>query len=157
NLVTIIHDLADNRPLTEAVIAHIMECWSRSLSYEEKSSQRHATAQPLMALYLLNEWFQSDRMCDLGEYAFPRLFVALFIRMASHVDTLSPQNVPPLSRIAPPTGSSRRDSTTNNANNASMSSATGANTSSARKSSSRLSIFDSKSSRSSSKASSTSE
>ncbi|CAF0851318.1 unnamed protein product [Rotaria sordida] len=156
NLVTIIHDLADNRPLTEAVVAQIMECWSRSLPYEEKGSQRHATAQPLMALYLLNEWFQSDRMCDLGEYAFPRLFVALFIRMASHVDTLPPQNVPPLRRIAPPNGSSRRDSTTSNANNVSVPNTASANTSSTRKSS-RLSIFDSKSSRSSSKTSSASE
>ncbi|CAF3370662.1 unnamed protein product [Rotaria sp. Silwood1] len=154
NLVTIIHDLADNRPLTEAVIAQIMECWSRSLPYEEKGSQRHATAQPLMALYLLNEWFQSDRMCDLGEYAFPRLFVALFIRMASHVDTLPPQNVPPLRRIAPPNGSSRRDSTASNASNVFVSNATATNT---KKSSSRLSIFDSKSSRTSSKTLSASE
>ncbi|CAF2850281.1 unnamed protein product [Rotaria sp. Silwood2] len=156
NLVTIIHDLADNRPLTEAVLAQIMECWSRSLPYEEKSSQRHATAQPLMALYLLNQWFQSDRMCDLGEYAFPRLFVALFIRMASHVDTLPPQSVPPLRRIAPPNGSSRRDSTASNASSVSLSSATAANTSSTKKSS-RLSIFDSKSPRTSSKTPSVSE
>jgi hypothetical protein len=150
--VTIIHDLADNRPLTEAVLAQIMECWSRSLPYEEKDSHRHATAQPLMALYLLNEWLQSDRICDLGEYAFPRLFVALFIRMASHVDTLPPQNVPPLRRITPPNGSSRRDSTASAATNVpAASAAAAANTSSARKSSSRLSIFDSKSSRGSSK------
>ena len=114
NLVTIIHDLADNRPLTEAVLAQTMECWSRSLPFEEKDSHRYATAQPLMALYLLNEWLQSDRMCDLGQYAFPRLFVALFIRMASYVDTSAPQSVPPLRRISPPIGSSRQDSMSNN-------------------------------------------
>jgi hypothetical protein len=157
NLVTIIHDLADNRPLTEAVLAQIMECWSRSLPYEEKDSQRHATAQPLMALYLLNEWLQSDRMCDLGEYAFPRLFVALFVRMASHVDTLPPTNVSPLRRITPPTGSSRRDSTSSSANNAPAITNTAAGASSAKKSSSRLSIFDSKSSRGSSRGSVTVE
>jgi hypothetical protein len=155
--VTIIHDLADNRPLTEAVLAQIMECWSRSLPYEEKDSQRHATAQPLMALYLLNEWLQSDRMCDLGEYAFPRLFVALFVRMASHVDTLPPTNVSPLRRITPPTGSSRRDSTSSSANNAPAITNTAAGASSAKKSSSRLSIFDSKSSRGSSRGSVTVE
>jgi hypothetical protein len=157
NLVTIIHDLADNRPLTEAVLAQIMECWSRSLPYEEKDSHRYATAQPLMALYLLNEWLQSDRMCDLGEYAFPRLFVALFIRMASHVDTSPPVNVPPLRRITPPTGSSRRDSTASSATNVPAANTAAANSSSTKKSSSRLSIFDSKSSRSSSKASSSAE
>ncbi|CAF1187335.1 unnamed protein product, partial [Adineta steineri] len=157
NLVTIIHDLADNRPLTEAVLAQIMECWSRSLPYEEKDSQRYATAQPLMALYLLNEWFQSERICDLGEYAFPRLFTALFIRMASHVDTLPPQNVPPLRRITPPTGSSRRDSTSSNASNVTTASTSTTNTSSAKKPSSRMGLFDSKSSRSSTKASSTTE
>ncbi|CAF3625117.1 unnamed protein product [Adineta steineri] len=157
NLVTIIHDLADNRPLTEAVLAQIMECWSRSLPYEEKDSQRYATAQPLMALYLLNEWFQSERICDLGEYAFPRLFTALFIRMASHVDTLPPQNVPPLRRITPPTGSSRRDSTASNASNVTTASTSTTNTSSAKKPSSRMGLFDSKSSRSSTKVSSTTE
>ncbi len=155
--MTIIHDLADNRPLTEAVLAQIMECWSRSLPYEEKDSHRYATAQPLMALYLLNEWLQSDRMCDLGEYAFPRLFVALFIRMASHVDTSPPVNVPPLRRITPPTGSSRRDSTASSATNVPAANTAAANSSSTKKSSSRLSIFDSKSSRSSSKASSSAE
>ena len=155
--MTIIHDLADNRQLTEAVLAQIMECWSRSLPYEEKGSQRHATAQPLMALYLLNHWFQSDHMCDLGEYAFPRLFVALFIRMASNVDTLPPQNIPPLRRIAPPDGSSRRDSTLNNISNVSETSTFNPNTNNAKKSSSRLSIFDSKSSRNSSKTSIVSE
>ncbi|CAF1509821.1 unnamed protein product [Rotaria magnacalcarata] len=157
NLVTIIHDLADNRPLTEAVLAQIMECWSRSLPFEEKSSHRYATPQPFMALYLLNQWFQSERMCDLGEYAFPRVFVALFIRMASHVDTSAPQNVPPLRRIAPPHGSSRRDSTGSSTNNVSVSNATATNSSSAKKSTSRLGLFDSKSSRSSSKASTTTE
>ncbi|CAF2109833.1 unnamed protein product [Rotaria magnacalcarata] len=157
NLVTIIHDLADNRPLTEAVLAQIMECWSRSLPFEEKSSHRYATPQPFMALYLLNQWFQSERMCDLGEYAFPRVFVALFIRMASHVDTSPPQNVPPLRRIAPPHGSSRRDSTGSSTNNVSVSNATATNSSSAKKSTSRLGLFDSKSSRSSSKASTTTE
>jgi hypothetical protein len=157
NLITIIHDLADNRQLTEAVLAQIMECWSRSLPYEEKDSHRYATAQPLMALYLLNEWLQSDRICDLGEYAFSRLFVAIFIRMASHVDTSPPQNVPPLRRITPPNGSSQRDSTSSKDNNAPVPGAT-ANASAARKSSGRLSLFDSKSSRSSvSKASSASE
>ncbi|CAF5012171.1 unnamed protein product, partial [Rotaria magnacalcarata] len=79
------------------------------------------------ALYLLNQWFQSERMCDLGEYAFPRVFVALFIRMASHVDTSPPQNVPPLRRIAPPHGSSRRDSTGSSTNNVSVSNATATN------------------------------
>ncbi len=155
--MTIIHDLADNRPLTEAVLAQIMECWSRSLPYEEKDSQRHATAQPLMALYLLNEWLQSDRICDLGEYAFSRLFVALFIRMASHVDTLPPQNIPPLRRIVPPNGSSRRDSTASSTSNAPAGNASATNTNSAKKPSSRLSIFDSKSSRNSAKASATTE
>lgn len=140
--------------MTEAVLAQIMECWSRSLPYEEKSSQRHATAQPLMALYLLNHWFQSERMCDLGDYAFPRLFVALFIRMASHVDTLPPQNVPPLRRIAPPNGSSRRDST---ASSASAPSVTTVNSNPAKKPSSRLSIFDSKTPRNSPKAPSATE
>ncbi len=154
NLITIIHDLADNRPLTEAVLAQIMECWSRSLPFDEKDSHRHATPQPLMALYLLNEWLQSDRICDLGEYAFPRLFVAIFIRMASHVDTSPPQNVPPLRRITPPIGSSQRDSTSNNAPVVNAA----ANTNSGRKSSGRASLFDSKSSRSSgSKSSSTTD
>ena len=135
-----------------------MECWSRSLPYEEKDSLRYATAQPLMALYLLNEWLQSDRMCDLGQYAFSRLFVALFIRMASHVDTLPPQSVPPLRRVTPPSGSSRRDSTTTTSIvNVPATNATGTSASAPKKSSSRLSIFDSKSSRTSSKASSTSE
>jgi hypothetical protein len=157
NLVTIIHDLADNRPLTEAVLAQIMECWSRSLPYEEKDSQRHATAQPLMALYLLNEWLQSDRICDLGEYAFPRLFVAVFIRMASHVDTSPPQNVPPLRRITTPNGSSRRDSGANSMTNTAAAGAATANANAARKSSSRLSIFDSKSSRGTAKAAPTAE
>ena len=156
--MTIIHDLADNRALTEAVLAQIMECWSRSLPYEEKESQRYATAQPLMALYLLNEWLQSDRMCDLGDYAFPRLFVALFIRMASHVDTSPPQNVSPLRRITAPTGSSRRDSTTTSIVNVPATGAAGGGGASATKrSSSRLSIFDSKSSKNPSKTSSTAE
>lgn len=119
-----------------------MECWSRSLPYDEKDSYRFATAQPLMALYLLNEWLQSDRMCDLGEYAFSRVFVAIFVRMASHVDTLPPQNVPPLRRITPPNGSSQRESISS-----SVSSAPAANAGAAKKG--RLSLFDSKSSRSS--------
>ncbi|UJR27309.1 hypothetical protein I4U23_008603 [Adineta vaga] len=153
NLVTIIHDLADNRPLTEAVLAQIMECWSRSLPYEEKDSQRHATAQPLMALYLLNQWLQSDRICDLGEYAFPRLFVALFIRMASHVDTHPPQNVPPLRRITPPNGSSRRDSGASNASATPLTNTSATNANAAKKPSSRLGLFDSKPSRSSTKTS----
>lgn len=134
--------------MTEAVIAQIMECWSRSLPYEEKDSRRYATAQPLMALYLLNEWLQSEKMCDLGQYAFPRLFVALFIRMASHVDTAPPQNVPPLRRISPPAGSSRRDSISSGSA-APVPNATAAATQAAnnRKStSSRSSFFDSKSS-----------
>ena len=154
NLITIIHDLADNRPLTEAVLAQVMECWSKSLPYDEKDSRRYATAQPLMALYLLNEWLQSSRMCDLGEYAFPRIFVAIFIRMASHVDTAPPQNVPPLRRIAPPNGSARRDS---NSASAASAPATPTNSGAARKSG-RPSFFESKSSRTSgSKASTTSE
>lgn len=157
NLITIIHDLADNRPLTEAVIAQIMECWSRSLPYEEKDSHRYATAQPLMALYLLNEWLQSDRICDLGEYAFPRLFVAIFVRMASHVDTSPPQNVPPLRRITPPVGSSRHDSNSNSAVNVPAAN-TAADKNSGRKSTGRSSLFDSKSSRNStSKAGATSD
>jgi hypothetical protein len=157
NLITIIHDLADNRQLTEAVLAQIMECWSRSLPYEEKDSRRNATAQPLMALYLLNEWLQSDRMCDLGEYAFPRIFVAIFIRMASHVDTAPPHNVPPLRRITPPVGSSRYDAGASSVNNAPAPNAT-ANANATKKPAGRLSLFDSKSSRSSvSKASSTTE
>ena len=156
NLITIIHDLADNRPLTEAVLAQIMECWSRSLPYDEKDSHRYATAQPLMALYLLNEWLQSSRMCDLGEYAFPRIFVAIFIRMASHVDTLPPQNVPPLRRITPPNGSARRDSVSSSATSAA--STPNATASTAKKSSGRPSFFESKSSRSSgSKGSTTAE
>ena len=134
-----------------------MECWSRSLPYDEKDSQRYATAQPLMALYLLNEWLQSDRMCDLGDYAFPRLFVALFIRMASHVDTSPPQNVPPLRRITAPNGSSRRDSTTTSIVNVPPTGATASGNAAARKSSSRLSIFDSKSSKTASKTSSTTD
>jgi hypothetical protein len=146
NLITIIHDLADNRPLTEAVLAQIMECWSRSLPYEEKDSHRYATAQPLMALYLLNEWLQSDRMCDLGEYAFPRIFVAIFIRMASHVDTSPPQHVPPLRRITPPIGSSRYDTGSSSADASAVN--TAANASGGKKSSTRSSLFDSKSSRS---------
>ncbi|CAF0757506.1 unnamed protein product [Adineta ricciae] len=157
NLVTIIHDLADNRPLTEAVLAQIMECWSRSLPFDEKDSQRYATAQPLMALYLLNEWLQSDRICDLGEYAFPRLFVALFIRMASHVDTHPPQNVPTLRRVTPPNGSSRRDSGASSANNAPLVNTAGANANAGKKTSSRLSLFDSKSSRGATKAATTAE
>jgi hypothetical protein len=135
-----------------------MECWSRSLPYEEKDSQRYATAQPLMSLYLLNEWLQSDRMCDLGDYAFPRLFVALFIRMASHVHTLPAINVPPLRRITPPSNSSRNEST-NTASIVNSSSTGSAQTTatSTKKTSTRLSIFDSKSSRSASKSSSQSE
>lgn len=125
-----------------------MDCWLRSLPYEEKDSHRYATAQPLMALYLLNQWLQSDRICDLGEYAFPRLFVAIFIRMASHVDTLPPQNVPPLRRITPPIGSSRRDAEVNTVSNTPAANAT-ANANNPRKSSGRPSLFDSKSSRSS--------
>lgn len=151
--MTIIHDLADNRPLTEAVLAQIMECWSRSLPYEEKNSQRNATAQPLMALYLLNHWFQSERMCDLGEYAFPRLFAALFVRMGSHVDTAPPQNVPPLRRIAPPEGSSRSDSTASSVMNVPASNTAASNSNAGKKSGSRPGLFESKSSRSSSKAS----
>lgn len=133
-----------------------MECWSRSLPYDEKDSRRSATAQPLMALYLLNEWLQSSRMCDLGEYAFPRIFVAIFIRMASHVDTAPPQNVPPLRRITPPNGSSRRDSMSNSAVNVAPLSNSNANA--AKKPSGRPSFFESKkSSGSGSKASATTE
>jgi hypothetical protein len=157
NLITIIHDLADNRQLTEAVLAQIMECWSRSLPYEEKDSRRNATAQPLMALYLLNEWLQSDRICDLGEYAFSRIFVAIFIRMASHVDTAPPNNVPPLRRITPPVGSSRYDPGKSSIDNNPVPNAT-ANAGAAKKPAGRLSLFDSKSSRGSvSKASTTTE
>lgn len=131
-----------------------MECWSKALPYEEKDGRRFANAQPLMALYLLNEWLQSSRMCDLGEYAFPRIFVALFIRMGSHVDTAPPQNVPPLRRIAPPPGSSRQDSTPASA---APVSSTPASSASAKKSG-RSSFFESKSSRSSgSKAPATTE
>jgi hypothetical protein len=134
-----------------------MECWSRSLPYEEKDSHRYATAQPLMALYLLNEWLQSDRMCDLGEYAFSRLFVAIFIRMASHVDALPPINVPPLRRITPPIGSSRYEATSSNETNAPAGNST-ANTNDGRKSTGRKSLFDSKSTRNSvSKTSSTTD
>jgi len=147
NLITIIHDLADNKPLTEAVLAQIMECWSRSLPYEEKDGHRYATAQPLMALYLLNEWFQSDRICDLGEYAFSRVFVAIFVRMASHVDTLPPTNVPPLRRITPPIGSAHYDSGSSSVSAAPVPNATAAATTT--KKSGRLGLFDSKSSRNS--------
>ena len=93
DLIDICQTLAEEGQLVDDISNHIVQLWSRTLPYEEKSGIKFATITPLVANCILNELFVNVTSVEAEHVLtrnFERFFSAILIRIASTIGNTMP-------------------------------------------------------------------